>query len=61
MDEFRLGILSSLKKNNMQDQAFELIGFHSSEPTEIVQLFRAEVERAKVVKANRFVPWVAQG
>ena len=61
MDEFRLRILSSLKKNNMQDQALELIGFLSSEPIEIAQLFRAEVERAKVVKANRFVPWVAQG
>ena len=30
MDEFKVGILSSLKKNNMQDQALELIGFLSS-------------------------------
>ena len=61
MDEFRLGILSSLKINNMQDQALELVVFLSSEPIEIARLFRAEVERAKVVKANRFVPWVVQG
>ena len=27
MNEFRLGILSSLKKNNMQDQALDFIGF----------------------------------
>ena len=61
MDEFRLGILSSLKINNMQDQALELVVFLSSEPIEIARLFRAEVERAKVVKANRFVPRVVQG
>ena len=27
MDDFRLGILSSLKKNNMKDQAVDFIGF----------------------------------
>ena len=51
MDEFRLGILSSLKKNNMQDQALELMGVLSSEPIEIAQLYRAKVEKAQIVKA----------
>ena len=51
MDEFTLGILSSLKKNNMQDQALELMGVLSSEPIEIAQLYRAKVEKAQIVKA----------
>ena len=51
MDEFRLGILSSLKKNNMQDQALELMGALSSEPIKIAQLYRAKVEKAQIVKA----------
>ena len=59
MDEFRLGILSSLKKNDMQDQALELMGVLSSEPIKIAQLYRAKVERAQVVKANGFAPRIA--
>ena len=51
MDEFTLGILSSLKKNNMQDQALELMGVLSSKPIEISQLYRAKVEKAQIVKA----------
>ena len=51
MDEFRLGILSSLKKNNMQDQALELMGVLSSELIKIAQLYRAKVEKAQIVKA----------
>ena len=51
MDEFTLGILSSLKKKNMQDQALELMGVLSSEPIEIAQLYRAKVEKAQIVKA----------
>ena len=51
MDEFTQGILSSLKKNNMQDQALELMGVLSSEPIEIAQLYRAKVEKAQIVKA----------
>ena len=51
MDELRLGILSSLKKNNMQDQALELMGVLSSEPIKIAQLYRAKVEKAQIVKA----------
>ena len=61
MDEFRLGILSSLKKNDMQDQALELMGVLSSEPIKIAQLHRAKVERAQVVKANGFAPRIAEG
>ena len=61
MDELRLGILSSLKKNDMQDQALELIGVLSSEPIKIAQLYRAKVERAQVVKANGFAPRIAEG
>ena len=61
MDEFRLGILSSLKKNDMQDQALELMGVLSSEPIKIAQLLRAKVERAQVVKANGFAPRIAEG
>ena len=61
MDEFRLGILSSLKKNDMQDQALELMGVLSSEPIKIAQLYRAKVERAQVVKANGFAPRIAEG
>ena len=59
MDELRLGILSSLKKNDMQDQALELMGVLSSEPIKIAQLYRAKVERAQVVKANGFAPRIA--
>ena len=51
MDEFRLGILSSLKKNNMQDQALKLMGALSSEPIKITQLYRAKVKKAQIVKA----------
>ena len=51
MEEFRLGILSSIKKNNMQDQALELMGALSSEPIKIAQLYSAKVEKAQVVKA----------
>lgn len=51
MDELRLGILSSLKKNNMQDQALELMGVLSSELIKIAQLYRAKVEKAQIVKA----------
>ena len=51
MDEFRLGILSSLKKNNMQDQALEFMGALSSELIKIAQLYRAKVEKAQIVKA----------
>lgn len=51
MDEFTLGILSYLKKNNMQDQALELMGVLSSEPIKIAQLYRAKVEKAQIVKA----------
>ena len=51
MDEFRLGILSSLKKNNMLEQALELMGVLSSEPIKIAQLYRAKVEKAQIVKA----------
>ena len=51
MDEFTLGILSSLKKNNMQDQALELMGVLSSELIKIAQLYRAKVEKAQIVKA----------
>ena len=58
MDEFRLGILSSLKKNNMQDQALKLMGALSSEPIKIAQLYRAKVE---VFKANGFVLRIAEG
>ena len=61
MDEFRLGILSSLKKNDMQDQALELMGVLSSEPIKIAQLYRAKVERAQVVKANGSAPRIAEG
>ena len=61
MDELRLGILSSLKKNDMQDQALELMGVLSSEPIKIAQLYRAKVERAQVVKANGFAPRIAEG
>ena len=51
MDEFTLGILSSLKKNNMQDQALELMGALSSEPIKYSQLYRAKAEKAQIVKA----------
>ena len=61
MDELRLGILSSLKKNDMQDQALELMGVLSSEPIKIAQLCRAKVERAQVVKANGSAPRIAEG
>ena len=61
MDELRLGILSSLKKNDMQDQALELMGVLSSEPIKIAQLYRAKVERAQVVKANGVAPRIAEG
>ena len=37
MDEFRLGILSSLKKNNMQDQALNFVGVLSSEPIKVAR------------------------
>ena len=61
MDELRLGILSSLKKNDMQDQALELMGVLSSEPIKIAQLYRAKVERVQVVKANGSAPRIAEG
>ena len=61
MNECRMGILSSLKKNNMQDQALDFIGDLSSEPIKIAQLYRAKIERAQVAKANGFAPRIAEG
>ena len=61
MDKFRLEILSSLKKNNMQDQALAFFKVLSSEPIKIAQLYRAKVERAQVIKPNGFVPRIAEG
>ena len=60
MDEFRLGILSSLKKNNMQDQALNFVGVLSSEPIKVAQWLRCQIERAQVVKANGFVSRIAE-
>ena len=54
-------ILSSLKKNNMQDQALDFIGDLSSEPIKIAQLYRAKIETAQVAKANGFAPRIAEG
>ena len=56
-----MGILSSLKKNNMQDQALDFIGDLSLEPIKIAQLYRAKIERAQVAKANGFAPRIAEG
>ena len=61
MNEFRMGILSSLKKNNMQDQALDFIGDLSSELIKIAQLYRAKIETAQVAKANGFAPRIAEG
>ena len=56
-----MGILSSLKKKNMQDQALDFIGDLSSEPIKIAQLYRAKIERAQVAKVNGFAPRIAEG
>ena len=37
MDEFTVGILSSLKKNNMQDQALDFVRVLSSEPIKVAR------------------------